>query len=249
MDNIFKRISIAIPLIIAFLIACGYIKLYFYYNFFGVMINDYIDMSEILSLFLPNLMRYILLLLLGSAVIIFLLFSRKKIEDKVNKNDLKNARKNFNILFYTLSILSIVYFFIPYDIYPETIRKNLRPKYELVYYFLWPLIISFFFIIKNIHKYYNIKMSKITIVIIFCLVYILFGSITSAFREISFTKREKYKVSFEYLDKKVTSSKNTLYIGQTKNFLFMKNLKNDKTSVYNRNNIEFLEIMQNNEIN
>ena len=60
-----KIIKAFLPFIGAMLIAFGYVKLSLYYNHFDISINNYLEVSEVLTLFLPDIIKYGLIIFMS----------------------------------------------------------------------------------------------------------------------------------------------------------------------------------------
>lgn len=60
-----KHIGVIIPVITGFLILCGYLKLHIFYSHFGIEIYNYLKIGEIVLLFLPDILKFLGMLVLN----------------------------------------------------------------------------------------------------------------------------------------------------------------------------------------
>ncbi|OXB16856.1 hypothetical protein B0A80_20650, partial [Flavobacterium tructae] len=85
---------------------------------------------------------------------------------------------------------------------------------------------------------------NILLITIFSVIYI--GNQISAYRKLDADKVKdglsNRKIVFEYNGKKISTSKQNVYIGQTQSHLFLYNTKNKSTYVYKTENIDSLII-------
>ncbi len=78
-DN--KVLKTVIPFIGSALILCGFIKISLFYNHFNIKIVYYLEFSEILTLFLPDILKYGLMMLV--AIFFSFLFDSREQSIKV----------------------------------------------------------------------------------------------------------------------------------------------------------------------
>ena len=62
----YEKIKKIIPFLGSIIITCGYIKLNIYYRHFNIKISEYLEISEVLTLFLNDVIFY--------SLIVFIIF-------------------------------------------------------------------------------------------------------------------------------------------------------------------------------
>jgi hypothetical protein len=235
-----------IPYFGGFLIVCGYLKLNFFYSHFNIQILNYLELSEIITLFLNIAIKNTILILL--CVLFIFIFESSKVSEKINQSheDIQNT-DNFLLRFkkilksrFTLIIILIFFSLLALICYSLNF-------YDLFSYLLISncciigLLIVAWFLFEFDRKYklcYDVYFDRtyFNLVTVFSL-FVCF-SIESAFFEIKDVESgNKAIVSFKYSDKIITSNNQTLYIGETKEYLFLYDKKMKTTSVFPKGEI------------
>ncbi|MBG47232.1 MAG: hypothetical protein CML05_02965 [Pseudozobellia sp.] len=227
-------------------------NLYIIYSHFGIRINEYLEIKEILTLFMPDILKYFLMLVVGTLV--GLLFVRY-IGNKTNSNYDKLSSlplwrrllchvKKTSFMF-PLAILILVFFLIPGNYYLAVFEKAPKEKFEMTFWLLFPVIVFWTIIWEEISIYLvtdqKIKNHSYYSVLSYIIMFFLWGSISSAAKDIGYAKVGKYQVRFDYLNKPYETSNNILYVGQTQNFLFLHDLEKGSNKIFERKNIQSLE--------
>jgi hypothetical protein len=240
-----KIIKEIIPFIGVFLIGLVYVKLSLYYGHFNIDIINYLELSEILTLFLPDLVTYILVL----GVVLFILFlvqtkseairSFEKKEKVIVTPSFLNRVKG--IYRYTKLILfPVVFLLICYLISFIWIRD----AFWVLFYktFILPVfyILTFLFF-EFEYRYFEIYGKRIgatySNLFFICSMVCLFSIASAKSETLRVEKGESKIISFTFNSKNVSTNNTTVYIGQTKNYLFIYNVIKKETAVYQKDDL------------
>lgn len=240
-----EKIKTLLPYLGSLLILCGYLKLNVFYSHFGIKISDYLEITEVLTLFLSDAFKYIAIIL-GVYIFYFIADSSEDVEKKEQKkNDILETEKwfprlvkflkfssnlLFNILVYLL-FTAACYYWKPTNIY-----------YFILVDIMLIVILVFTYSLFEYKRKYKIAFGKklnstYNNLILTFFIFMLFV-FQSAYIEIK-TVEEKnpYFVCFEYSKKDYQSDTKYLYLGQTKNYLFMYDKLNNETTVFTRKDL------------
>lgn len=247
------KIKFLFPYIGTLLIICGYLKLHLYYSSFNIQISNYVEINEVLTLFLADALKYILLIFIVG-LFFFLAESNPEIEKKENrKKDIIETeewflrfKKFIQFTSFILIILSIFLIFtiIAYIWNPLALNAFIVADTTIAIMFIF-LYILFEFKSRYFRKYgkpfhgtYN---NLILLVVMFFI-----NVFQSAYIEMKTMRNENpYSVCFEYLSLDVQSSKTNIFLGQTKNYLLMYDLNNNEAQIFDRKDIKNLIIHKN----
>ncbi|SFR59317.1 hypothetical protein [Maribacter stanieri] len=253
MNDILKQFGVAIPILTGFLIICGYMNLWIVYSHFGIRINEYLEIKEILTLFMPDILKYFLMIVIG--IVGGLIFTRhignktSTDYDKLSSlpfwNRLIIHVKKTSFLF-PLAVLILIFFIIPHDFIFDISGHKPREKFEMTFLLLYPVVIFWTIIWEEISIYLvteqKIKNHSYFSILSYVLMFFIWGSISSAIKDIGYSKVGKYQVEFEYLNKEYSTTSSILYIGQTQNFLFLHDSVKGSNKIFERKNIQNLEV-------
>lgn len=255
----------ASPLVLFIVTILGYMNLFFYYKFFGIEIKNYLDFSEIPLLFFDNslfMVFFFIIIILYTLVISFYLkkglnkktteikkatgeklkelYEESKIEGQKQKKVSYRIELIFAMFFISLSFVSIV-------------SSILQKEYvKLVYPILILFLITFLVLLRKIimPKYFS-NLSIITTVFIEMSVMVLSSYYIFVFSSsLEQAHRIKYKsliiknLSFQIKDKLIVTDSTLVYVGETKNALFLYNSKSRETLVFKNGSIKNLKIKQ-----
>ena len=244
LDSIIK----SFPLIFIILTTIGYINLQSYYYFFDIEIINYLEISEILLLFF-NKSILIILLLISIILIIFL------IDDKISK-DINNNEKDIEALSHKeektkkrilkggwiLIILTIFFIII------EMISTNYIGLIFSVGFLV--LIIINRIAEKTVLKIIIKKSDSIfsftvyfgfQILLLFNL-FTISNSIENGYR-LRYESKQSKLVCFSYNGKIIETNKKTIYVGETKKYLFLFNKENEETLIFKTEGINDLKFL------
>jgi len=254
-----KKIIEYVPIITVCLIYFGFCNLHYYYKEFNVDIYHYISNTEILLSFLPTIV------LLASTFYVFA-YSQlinhpdfiKKYEKVTGNQEIvednkieeeeeikpQQKRKIWRILS-TFPVPLILLLFI--EIITSLILtecfgfKTYELQIKLFYAFLF---LSLIYFSSTLYKNQKLINDNILLITIFSVIYL--GNQISTYRKLDADKVKdgmpNRKIVFEYSGKKISTSNQNVYIGQTQSHLFLYNTKNKSTYVYKTENIDSLII-------
>jgi hypothetical protein len=239
-----KLIKVFIPFIGTILIVCGYIKLNIIFNHFDININNYLEFSEIITLFLPDIVKNIIFIFF-IFFIVYLFISTDKMDRNYSEHkeiiNTKSSWKRFKLFFKKYQMIgtwSILIFIITIVLaiwFPEKLYNYILTNATI------PAIFIFNWISHEFKRKYNLvndkEMSSSYSMLAFTLFIFLVFTINSAFFVIKDIKNNKTIVSFVYINNHIKSDKNNLYLGQTKNYVFIKNTKSNTAHIYERKQI------------
>ncbi|QLG47030.1 hypothetical protein [Costertonia aggregata] len=234
-----KLIKTILPFIGITLIICGYLKLSIFYGHFDIEIYNYLEFTEILTLFMPNIIRNIGIIAIAF-FIVYLLIGNKDIERNtmlhnaiVESNTFWKRLKllfKLNPLLAWLSLFVIIISIIYSIWFPEKLESYILSSIVIPAMFFFN-ILDFEF--RRKYKLLNDKKpnssrSNLAFVIFLFLIY----TVNSTYKEIKQVRKTNKKIEFTYQGKSIKTSKQDFYLGQTKNYLFIKNFDKKKVSVY-----------------
>lgn len=255
-----KKIIEYVPIITVCLIYFGFCNLHYYYKEFNVDIYHYISNTEILLSFLPTIV------LLASTFYVFA-YSQlinhpdfiKKYEKVTGDQEIvednkieeeeeikpQQKRKIWRILS-TFPVPLILLLFI--EIITSLILTECfgfktfeLQNIKLFYAFLF---LSLIYFSSTLYKNQKLINDNILLITIFSVIYL--GNQISTYRKLDADKVKdgmpNRKIVFEYSGKKISTSNQNVYIGQTQSHLFLYNIKNKSTYVYKTENIDSLII-------
>lgn len=202
LENIITIIFENIPLLGIFFLVAGLIKVFTYYKLFGVYIFEFIDIKEVLTLIINNILAYFAILVAFSILFI------------------SNTYLNGILSYLTplsFTVFSLLYFYL---------RKRVF-LYEIA---LHNLIFWIFFIsVSKIHSEAinpptNTSQFKTQVLVIFLLTLTLY-SLINAFSEYYKVKYKHYysKTKLQIEDIEIISTLDKYYIGKTEKFIFIHN--------------------------
>ena len=250
-----NKLKNVIPYIGSLLILIGFVKMSIYYNHFNININNYVELSEILISFIPDIIKY------SSIIFIVFLYSFLLDTEEDNQksydtnNEIIEMDKFFprigKILKRNITAILLLLLMIAFTIISAIWNEK---NYLLFYRFSWMIFIILFFNIMLMEfrrkykiingNYFDSTYNNLLIISFLFTAYI----IQSTYSEIEEVENHNGPiVCFHSSKKLIQSEENLIYIGQTKNYFFMYNLKDKETYVYTRNEISNLVIRKKNQ--
>ncbi len=256
--NSIKKILDYVPLFTVCLIYFGFCNLHYYYDEFNIDINNYINNTEIILAFFPNIV-VILSFIFGvlSQYYTQLSFEKKQELIKTNisiimpeygkpKRNLTQKKSkfynNFFFPFIIFLILQLIIFTIKYVFKNEYHFKD----YEFQYFNLISSVINYgiiyYLLIRN-EKLEHIKKFPF-IITLFIILFI--GRLIAEFR-ISDAQRVKNGISkkniiFKDKESIITTNKDLVFVGQTQNFLILYNTKNKTAEIFKTSQIDKITV-------
>jgi hypothetical protein len=250
-----KLIKSMLPYIGSVLIMLGYLQLYIYYISFNIRINDYIDLTEIFTLTINNFIFYSIYF----SILSFITFMIYKVENgnkiyvpESSYYDEKSFWKRillFSKIFYlrTYGFLFLVIIFFIALFMVKSIINDFISFIIMSGCFILLFLIFLFFEFKYKYKLIVGKVLdyRINTIILFTVMIFAFVSLFT-FLEVKLVYlQSNFKtISFEYEGEIVETNSNILYIGQSKNYLFMYNNSDLTSIVYKRDAIENFRIQE-----
>lgn len=245
-----KKIIEYVPIITVCLIYFGFCNLDYFYREFNIDVYHYISNTEILLSFLPTVV------IIASSLYVFAYSKLVNLPDLVNneekiesigmverENKAKVEKKTWPFLssipfqlLILISIESVINFVLTnYFDYKSYELQELKVFYVVIFF-------AYFYYSTSLFK--NQKLINDNTLLITFISVIYLGMQIGIYRKLDADKIKdgisNKKIEFEYNGKKISSSKQYIYIGQTQSHLFMYNMKNKSTSIYKTENIELL---------
>ena len=252
-----------LPIAYIILICIGYTEKSLFYDKFGINIAPYLNFEEYLFIFLPigsALVSVFILLTVYLSGIIganFALFEksngivkRAKVdsEDKIenNKSNKKKANKIRLILAYILlvfiiltPIASLLYFGINKLVLGNdgySINKNI-----LIVSLLWGLTMLIL-IFSRIPKKESNQSNFLLYAFLMSITIPIFINSKILYANNILEGKSSLNVSFKQNEEKVSTNDSIMFIGETKEYLFMRNINSGSNIIYRKDDIKKIEI-------
>jgi len=248
-----KKIIEYVPIITFCLIYFGFCNLHSYFKEFKIDIYHYINNTEILLSILPKIVVFAssLYVFVYSKIISLSSYTEKSnvtnnennIEEEKTEPIKRNRFWQFLFIFPTPILLLITIDIVIHFILTEYFGFKPYQLQEVnVFYAL--IFLSIIYFTSSLFKNPEIINENILLITVFFVIYI--GTQISTYRKLDADKikdgiRTKELV-FQYNNKRVSTSKDNIYIGETQSNLFLYNVKTKSTYVYKTENIDSLVI-------
>ncbi len=244
------------------LICIGYSVKTIYYSQFDIEIEEYLNFEEYLFIYLPIVSVFIIIILLFTALlggihgVSYLFFNKnilfgfenqvkeeKKTEEKNNK--FQSESKLQTILLVIKNLIIYLLFLIPvgFALY-YYFTKNISWRSFYLGLTIWGTIMFVFFAISILTN----KIGKKTIWTFFSFI---ISIITSILCNQQFNKALKIldgkaikEVHFVIKNDTISSNKTILYIGETKEYLFMRDIATSSNIIFKKNDIYKLKLKE-----
>ncbi|MDN3664482.1 hypothetical protein ACFFU1_14325 [Algibacter miyuki] len=244
------------------LICLGYAEKSIFFNNFNIDIVSYLDFDEYLFIFLPITSVLILSIIFASIYISGLIGSiivlikpkdqtrKKKNVENVLTEDLTINKKSKKIyLFRRISAITILLILFGSPLIVLIFQPYLfKPKFLWLknYLILWSILLIILFIYRTIKVQNDSDKAKIyllyAIITPSILSFIWYYKTTKA--NIILNGESKTQISFIKEGKNVKTNDTLVFIGQTRNYLFLRNLKSNGNVVYRKDKIDEIEIIK-----
>lgn len=261
MNAIVKNAKDNIPLISVIVILLGYFNIYHYFQFFGLNIYNYLDISEIIfsfsSIFFSAL-TFSVSLFAGSLIIHYSQLPRPVFTDEGVSENLKQSIEyaTTDLKKTTLYTTIFVVIFMTISIVPIVI--SLRTEIEELYLlFLWFNVCACFFLVSKLyisskrlnalrkrviskektqgkfdHEEYN-RINQSYMVGFATITFIILLLYRNLIMYKNITEGcPKYEIEFIHQSKSIKSSNMQPYIGSTKGYIFLYNISKKETLIY-----------------
>lgn len=226
------------------LVALGFLNIYFYYQFFGVPIQDYLEISEIIMSFLDKTILGALAAGIGAVLMTFLNFKRDMVLKEYESTPLtKRDRITFRINL-TVGICGLAGIVTYYLILPSIKQWN-KPYYMessltgLIIFLVW--LVSLFYDLKEYERKKTNAHAKNIFIGAFLtfLLLISFLQIRNVkYNHGTYGTQIKYFENGRYVD--FASDSSNYFIGKTRNFVFIFDSDNNTTRVIPIQNVDQL---------
>lgn len=244
-----KNLKELIPGVGPLLIICGYIKLNIIYSHFNIDIYNYLQFTEILTLFLPDILRSLITIIIIFVMIVVFLNKRKidrNFDDHVAISSEKSFFKRLIIAFKKFNLIVILIIGMSINAIISTIWFPKFTTSFLVFSmfglsFLIYMIVMYEFE-RNLKNTFDKSITNSQAYITFIIFFFLASVMQSAYLEIQRIENNPSKITFTYLDKQISTENKDTYLGQTKEYLFIKKDESKKINVYDKRNIENFSI-------
>lgn len=234
-DTLISTTIKILPLISIFSVAIGYQFISSYYDQFGIDILLYMDSLEIVSTCFLSMFKFL-------GINIVLLYSLLKVFEFLFKLKYRN-QKRAEVIIVTIAcvIFGLIYFFV--KILSGDAGREL--SYLLLFLFV---VYYFLFISSKVNN--RIKELKFIILSLILMLFLQFTHLGNAFYRLEYLslpdrngKTYGEKTACFYHHERLIKSSNTLiFIGQTRNYLFLWDKQKDETSIYPMSDISNLKI-------
>lgn len=257
-----------IPTITAFLLTAGFVNSYGYYTHFQIDIFTYLTSGELILSFLPVIIPLFIAILWILFYSFRQVDKEEKIKEnpffsdkdltlwgpfkdlvKLVKNRFKTNDKWGKILYHYLVqilariIILTLFFGVTYFYLAAFIEKQGFPSEQPVSFFFLTVIWLIIFA-SHIQKYFNKRIPEISdfmtqsvIIIGFLGIIFLFNSYR-AFKTLENKPLYEFEIAQDNL--KIKSDSNIVYVGKTKEYYFLRNLKEDKNIIIDNKNIDIV---------
>ncbi len=232
-----KKIIEFTAIITSFIIFCGYIKLFIFYKGFGILISQFVEIQEVLTYFLENLIGYFIVVIL-TVINLYFLFQ--------NKNDFSNWNIKTSIKYQRISwllfILIIPATFAYYKLTHGVDKTDL--VLLLLLFFICIILIPFLFgQYKKMNK--NLGLDRVELTTIFLCSLLLGFAILNGFNE----KRKVLKTNniftgteIKWKEKNfIVSNDSITFVGMTKSYFFIYNKFSKFCTAYKTEDLESIK--------
>lgn len=243
MDIDFNKLKHLLPYIGGLCIVFGYFKLNLFYSHFNINISEYIDFTEMITAFIPDGLLYLGMVSLVISVNFLLESQSERDEKKENFNKLISGETFLKRLkIYLKQNIPYVFIFIVYNTI-LIISHNNNDLNKSYYFFLANFILFNLIFLEFKLKYFKIynkwidnTVHNLFFIILYFTFYIYFWN----FENIKDTNKGILKICFSYTENFIQSTDNLIYVGQSKNYIFMYDKLSNESYVYPRGEIKNL---------
>lgn len=242
-----------LPLVSGLIIFFGYIKLSIFYYHFNIKIIDYLEFIEILTLFLPDVVYYGCFVVLAM-LISFISTSKQEMEAKQMKiENIENEnsswkRFKYQIKYHGQLLIALGLFFIWNGVEVFFFNKTSSLFLSVPGILILGFLLFSYFIIEFNHKFkkiynedFNPTIHNLIVIGFFFGLY----SISSVQYELDkIESLSSPNISFKYSESLISTNENLVYLGQTRNYLFLHDRSKQASHIYLRNQISEVKIMK-----
>lgn len=257
-----KTVKDYIPLVYIFLICLGYFSNSLYWGKFDIDIIYYMTFIELLFLFIPlgAALAGILLataLIVAPAVIsggkgIVYDFSKFKNEDGDSETILREEKRNkqnrfvSGILFFIEIYLHLVpLVLLLYLVFSTQFEFYFSSKISMVLILVWMMIFFMKYSVVNKNKTLNKKRILIVFSVFIIVMFLFTLEIRLSQAEDILEGKPLYNINFKNGSDHISTTENLIYIGQTNDYIFLRNLNKNENLIYQKSEIRELVLKKN----
>lgn len=248
MKKYFKDYTEHLPAIILLFYILGFSYQFFYYQYFGIEIQYYVTLTDIIFQSIGNILLSVFLFFLIEAILLFLsgcatlIFTRWKDKIKYNKLKIASKKRADRYLEHTIDKYRIYYSFLIVIIISFIglfIFDNMIYFFSII--FLNCIYRTYRILPKLDQEFDNIIKTGISIFLFLILIasYIYWG-LSDAYHIAKDYSSKVIKTEYIY-----TGDNTRKFIGETSQYFFILNTKNNVVTVINKSNVDELNIEPN----
>ena len=239
------KIKKLIPYFGSLLVVCGYVKLSIFYSHFNIQISQYLEITEIFTLFLRDVLFYAGILFF-TYLFLWIAEPQMESENRTKKqeeiiNTDKFLVRLISIAKMQLALLFIVLMYILAGIVAYIWKPAVFYSFVVVGSFFFLIALYPFMVFEFKRKYYLVYKQKVDATysnLLLVIVMFFLAVLQNTFLEIKrVEENDNLFVSFEYLERSFESGSKFIFLGQTKNYVFIYNQENEETSVFPRKDL------------
>lgn len=237
-----------IPLFSGVLLFTGFLKLYCHYKYFGALVTDYLEISEVLLMFMDNLLAFIGLFILAVIIGLQIIPDPQDIQIMRDCNShsflgrvLFYFKHNYSVflIIFTLTIVSLFAFKKSGEIF----------FYEriVILFGIWiplPLLSAFFIDLMYFQK---IEFESSTLLFLFSsltmMLYVLMSGVNEVYKISAMKFYRNYSIKID--GDEILQNDNYYFIGKTKGYVFFKDKLNNSLIVYPASKLNKIIISKN----
>jgi hypothetical protein len=231
------------------LIILGYITTAGYYRIFGIDVYDYFTVEDYLNVVFENLFLVSIItigyIVIGSILVLYVKIKAKA--ESLKEDPIKEGTKRGNITskksFRFLFIIAIVGTFLA--LINAFITKKITDIDGFILCLYSVLISGSFLLLTDLDVYGLYKNSlpqRFLIVFLLLSVYFNFYLVFTKGVHLYVSKSNNQKISFQFNSgKSITTSDSTLYLGSSKDYIFLYSKSDKKAFIYNKSTVTSIE--------
>lgn len=251
--NQLKSIKDLIPFVYILLVLIGYFNLFVYYQKFDIEIIEFLTIPELIFAFIPIGSQGIFMLIIFSVFLISVgIFAKAGNSEETelsNDEDEKfiekfTTSKTYKVIdnIFDSIIVLIVVFELLWFLLKEVALWKYDYNIALKIMMFWGVIV----ILKFLFKYQKSN-NVMSFLGIFISVAILLGYLSNINNEINkandILKGKQFKnITFTINNQFINTDSTNLYIGQTKEYIFIRNIVKNENAIYNKKEINTIRI-------
>ena len=236
LDNLSK----ILPLGSLFIIVCSSINLVIFYKIFDIPIVEYLEAQEYLTLFIDDILLYLLIFGFGLGFHFISLYENKLSADKKiqQKNTKKEPQKKpgNKILRYSLDVLILVLvIFIAHTLFKDI--PNSEKASHIGTAFFGILSLSFIHAVNDSKSFPYLLYIALAI-----LSYSIMYAFEDAYEILEKTDLKKYELQIN--DNTIKTDSTLHYLGKSKNFIFLYNSAENSSEIWKTDDLRKIRIEQ-----